>query len=174
MTVVINLNDDGNLEQKLDEILYHQRLILEQLARINWKVSDVMGNLDELQAEVENNSEVDASAIALLNGLSAQLAQIAHDPAAVQALSEQLSASSSALAAAVTANTPAAVEAPSADEPPVDQPPVEAPQADVPPVEVSPGVFTDAPPADAAPVEESTPVQTSPVDDTTPPETPAA
>lgn len=67
-----------------------------------------MADLTALTAEVARNTAVDESAITLLNGLAAQLAAVATDPAAVLALSAQLSASSDALAAAVVANTPAA------------------------------------------------------------------
>ena len=51
---------------------------------------------------------VEASAIVLLNGLSAQIASLKNDPVALQALADQLKTSSSALADAITANTPAA------------------------------------------------------------------
>lgn len=132
MTVEIHMSADvSQFEHKLNTIMHEQQTVLDLLHHILRKVAEIMGNLDALTAEVENNSAVDASAIALLNGLSAQLASIAHDPAAVQALSEELSASSSALAAAVTANTPAAVEPPV--EPPVETPPVEVPPVETPP-----------------------------------------
>jgi len=67
-----------------------------------------MADLGPLTAEVTRNTEVDSSAIALLNGLSAQIAQLKNDPVALQALADQLKASSDSLAAAVVANTPAA------------------------------------------------------------------
>lgn len=74
--------------------------------------------LAALQAEVARNKSVDDSAIALLNGIQARI-QAAVDAAiaggatseqvaAVQALADNLKSDTDALAAAVTANTPAA------------------------------------------------------------------
>lgn len=67
--------------------------------------------LDALAAAVAANTTVTGSAIELLNGLYDQLiallAQETIDPAAVQALADDLSAQTQALAAAITENTPA-------------------------------------------------------------------
>lgn len=62
--------------------------------------------LDALTAQVHNIETVADSAITLLNGLSAQIAALKDDPAALQGLADELSAKSSELAAAVEANTP--------------------------------------------------------------------
>ena len=67
-----------------------------------------MADLTTLTAQVSKNTDVEASAIVLLNGLSAQIASLKNDPVALQALADQLKTSSSALADAITANTPAA------------------------------------------------------------------
>lgn len=67
-----------------------------------------MADLTALTAEVSRNTEVDQSAIALLTGLAAQIEALKTDPAALQALADQLKGSSDALAAAVVANTPVA------------------------------------------------------------------
>jgi type II secretory pathway component PulM len=67
-------------------------------------------DLTALTAEVTRNTDVDASAIALLNGLAAKIQELKNDPAALDALAVQLRTSSTALADAVTANTP--VDAP--------------------------------------------------------------
>ena len=67
----------------------------------------VMADLSALQAEVERNTEVDQSAITLLNGLAAKIEELKTDPAALQALADSMRSSSDNLAAAVTANTPA-------------------------------------------------------------------
>lgn len=63
---------------------------------------------DALQAEVTKNSEVDQSAILLLQGLSAQIMALKDNPVALAAMAANLGASSQALADAVVANTPAA------------------------------------------------------------------
>jgi hypothetical protein len=66
--------------------------------------------LDDLQAQVTQTTTVEASAVTLIQGIAAalQAALAANDPAKVQAIVDQLSTSASALAAAVTANTPPA------------------------------------------------------------------
>lgn len=81
--------------------------ILTALTALTQGANDMAANLDELTAEVERNTSVDQGAIALLEGLKAQLDAAGNDPAKLQALKDQLAASSDALAAAVTANTPA-------------------------------------------------------------------
>jgi hypothetical protein len=62
--------------------------------------------LDALTAEVTRNTEVDAGAIALINGLAAKIVELKNDPVALQALADSMKSSSDALAAAVSANTP--------------------------------------------------------------------
>lgn len=62
---------------------------------------------DALQTEVERNTEVDQSAIVLLQGLAAKIEELKTDPVKLQALADSLRSSSDSLAAAVVANTPA-------------------------------------------------------------------
>lgn len=64
-------------------------------------------DLSQLEAEVTRDNDVNSSAATLLTRLSELVAATAGDPAKVQALADQLKAQSDALAAAVTANTPA-------------------------------------------------------------------
>jgi hypothetical protein len=85
----------------MDEILATLRELKQQGVKI-------MADLTNLTAQVKANTDVEASAIVLLNGLSAQIASIKNDPVALQALADQLKTSGSALADAITANTPAA------------------------------------------------------------------
>ena len=82
--------------------------IQNQLRYLILQVRTMSEQLDALQAQVERNTAVDQSAIELLNGLAAQIAALKDDPAALQALADNLTASSDALAAAVVANTPSA------------------------------------------------------------------
>jgi hypothetical protein len=81
---------------------------LSQLRKELQKMSE---QLEALAAAVAANTTVTGSAIELLNGLHAKilelLAQEVIDPAAVQALADDLSAQTQALADAITANTPA-------------------------------------------------------------------
>jgi hypothetical protein len=65
-------------------------------------------DLTALQAAVQKDTDAENSAITLLNGLSAALTAAKADPAAVQAIADQLSSNADALAAAVVANTPSA------------------------------------------------------------------
>ncbi len=74
--------------------------------------------LDDLTAEVAAVTTVEQSAIALINGIAAQLAAAGTDPAKLSALTASLTASSTALAAAIAANTPAAPVAPPAPSAP--------------------------------------------------------
>ena len=71
-----------------------------------------MAVLDNLTAEVARQGTVDASVLALLTGLVAKLQVLANqptvDPAALQSLVDAVKANDDSLAAAVTANTPAA------------------------------------------------------------------
>jgi hypothetical protein len=135
-----------HVHQKLDIILQNQQAILDLLVLLDRKADEEMSDLSALTTEVENNTAVDSSAIELLNGLSLQLAALANNPVAIQALAAELAQSSAALANAVLANTPAAVEPPPV-EPPVETPPVEAP------VEPPPAVVTpEQPPLDSPPV----------------------
>lgn len=82
--------------------------------------SRIMKTLADLQADVAAETAVEQGAITLLGGLSAQIAALKStqtDPAtaaAIDALATSVEANSSSLAAAVTANTPAA--APPADQ----------------------------------------------------------
>lgn len=68
---------------------------------------NIMSALDDLKAEVARVKDVDASAVALLQGLSAKLdaALAANDPAAIQALADELRGDTDGLAASITANT---------------------------------------------------------------------
>ena len=89
--------------------------MLEHLAalvsKLTQKVSHMSEQLDALTAAVAANTSVTGSAIELLNGLHAKilelLAQPVIDPVAVQALADELSSKTQALADAVAANTPA-------------------------------------------------------------------
>jgi hypothetical protein len=101
----------------------HDHAILNALLRIEARLSGIeaaiftegtktMSALDDLTTQVAKNTSLEASAIQLIQGLAAQLAAAATDPAKVTALSAQLSTSATALAAAITANTPAAPPAP--------------------------------------------------------------
>lgn len=93
----------STIERKLNGIFW---ALLHMQGRIN----RMAGEFDALRAAVARNTDVDQSAIVLLQGLKEKLdaAIAAGDPAAIQALADELGAKNQALADAVTANTPAA------------------------------------------------------------------
>lgn len=67
-----------------------------------------MAALDDLTAQVTENTTLEGSAIQLIQNIAAALAAAGTDPAKLAALQSQLKTSADALAAAITANTPAA------------------------------------------------------------------
>lgn len=83
-------------------------------------------DLTALTAQVVENTQLEGSAVQLIQNIAAQMAAARNDPIAVQALVDKLQASATALSAAVIANTPAApVSPPATMPPPVTPTPVE-------------------------------------------------
>lgn len=78
------------------------------LALITHQGKKIMTILENLAKEVAETKAVNQSAVTLLQGLSAKLAEAiaSGDLSAVQALADELDASTNELAAAVQANTP--------------------------------------------------------------------
>jgi hypothetical protein len=72
----------------------------------------LMADFTELHDEIAANGDAVDSAVTLLENLSAQLTDAADDPAEIRSIAAELSSNSTRLAEAVTANTPAAPEAP--------------------------------------------------------------
>jgi hypothetical protein len=66
-----------------------------------------MASLDTLTAQVKANTDVEASAVLLIQGLAAKLEALKTDPVAIQALADELKTSAGTLADAEVANTPA-------------------------------------------------------------------
>jgi len=93
-------------------VLHNQRVIHRQLVSINQKEDLVMADLGALQTSVQATTDAEQAAIDLLGQLSALISQNATDPAALQALADQLDTKKNDLAAAIVANTPAAPPAP--------------------------------------------------------------
>jgi ABC-type transporter Mla subunit MlaD len=98
------------LEHKLDMVLTQQGQILAALASQREEMIKMSKELDDLTSQVQKNTDVEASAVTLIQGLAAQIAAQANDPAAIKALTAKLSGSADALAAAIVANTPAATQ----------------------------------------------------------------
>lgn len=85
--------------------------LVDLLAKLITEVKLMSAELDALAAAVAANTTVTGSAITLLQGLHARILELLAmetiDPIAVQALADDLSAQTQALAEAVGANTPA-------------------------------------------------------------------
>ncbi len=82
--------------------------IEQMLVSITQQEQQELMTLAELKAQVEKNTALEESAVQTINGIAAQLAAAKDDPAAIQALADELTASAGDLTAAITANTPAA------------------------------------------------------------------
>ncbi len=97
----------SNINKKLD-------LIITLFQKEVTMTADVQAAIDKLKADVAAGTTVQQSAVTLLQGLNAQLAALKNtttDPATALALgdlSTALEANTTALSAAVVANTPAA------------------------------------------------------------------
>jgi hypothetical protein len=97
-----------SVQDQLDDIRWMISRLLKLTKLILTEKGQVMSALSDLQAAVARNGDVEASAVALIQGIAQQLKDAAGDPAALAALSASLTSQADALAAAVTANTPAA------------------------------------------------------------------
>ncbi len=101
----IHLKPDHEVLRRLDAIENKVDLILD-------KQEMIMSALDDLQAAVAAEDTVIDSAIKLIDGIPALIAAAGVDPAKLAALQTDITTKSAALAAAVTANTPAAAPQP--------------------------------------------------------------
>ena len=89
------------IERGVLAILHSQNFIIHMELKMSKE-------LDDLTAEVAQDTTIEASAVTLIQGLVAQITAAGTDPAKLAALTASLTTSSTALAAAVAANTPAA------------------------------------------------------------------
>jgi len=96
----------------LTDLVDALRSIDARLANLETQGLKTMSALDDLTTQVAANTSAEQSAITLINGLAAQIAANATDPAKIAALASQLKTSADALGAAIVANTPAAPPAP--------------------------------------------------------------
>lgn len=104
--------DWDSIGAKLDTIHANQLVILRLLLQLRTKEHEMAIDLSKLTAEVANNTTVEGSVVTLLNQLTAIIKAIppSTDPttqAALDQLTATLAANDTALAGAVTANTPA-------------------------------------------------------------------
>ena len=99
--VHLHIKPDPEVRARLDDIL-------DQLGLVVSTQETMMAAIDDLQAAVAAEDTVIDSAITLIQGIPALIAAAGVDPARLAALQSDITAKSSALAAAVAANTPAA------------------------------------------------------------------
>ncbi len=95
-------------EHQLDLSLLTVILQIETLSTIRMMEKKVMASLDALTAQVTKNTDVEASAVILIQGIAQQLKDAGTDPTKLAELASKLSTSADSLAAAVAANTPVA------------------------------------------------------------------
>ena len=88
------------------EILAELGFIRRTLETLANQGAIMAGELQRLQTEVSEMAGVVDSAVVLINGLAQQIRDLATDPAALNAMADDLDAKAGALAAAVAANTP--------------------------------------------------------------------
>jgi len=94
-------NDRDTTDAKLDRIL-------AAVAKLQKQEERMAASLDALTAQVQSSTDVEQSALVLIQGIAAALAAAQNDPVAIAALADRLKSSADALAAAVVANTPPA------------------------------------------------------------------
>ena len=89
------------INTKLDQVL-------KALGDVKKQEVVLSAELDALTAQVKASTDVEASAVILIQGLAAKITAAQTDPVALKALASSLNAEAATLAAAVAANTPAA------------------------------------------------------------------
>lgn len=82
------------------------RDIIQRLAALETHLSTTDEAIASLAQTISDYGTVVESAIALITGLTAQIAAAKDDPAQIQAIIDQAIAQKDALAAAIVANTP--------------------------------------------------------------------
>jgi hypothetical protein len=102
---------------------FHQKFdeILALLRGLSQKGDAMSAELDRLKAAVQNCTTVGDSLVTLVKGLAAEIAANKNDPAAVQAISDELNTKTAAWKAAVETNPPQPAPGP-APTPPVPPP----------------------------------------------------
>lgn len=98
MKIDVHVHHDPVLHWKIDQIIDRLRAITE-------KENAMSQSLDDLTTQVKKNTDVEAGAVVLIQGIAQKLADAQNDPVKLAALQSDLNASADALAAAVAANT---------------------------------------------------------------------
>lgn len=109
-TVTVQLDDQllAGFQAALNEINSKLDILLQLTRNTNMKENIIMADITALQAAVEQETEVTTSVVTLLTELAAELSAANGDQAAIDEVVAKITANADTLAAAVTANTPAA------------------------------------------------------------------
>lgn len=94
--------------EHLVELKRGQEVQTALIRRILHKVGKAMASLDRLTAEVAETKTAIDSALTLISGLAEQIRQLSPTQEALDKFADDLDAKQQEIAAAVTANTPAA------------------------------------------------------------------
>ena len=98
----------AGMRRSLEQIVQDQQDILEGLRGLAEGDEDMALNIDQLKAQVQANTDAEASAAQALKAWADAFAAASGDQAAVDDLVAKMKASADSLASAVVANTPAA------------------------------------------------------------------
>jgi len=95
------------MNQKFIHNAYFEQEVISMLRQILHKENIIMATLQDVLADVQQESDIDDSIITLLTNISQQLkdAQAQNDPAAIQSVINQIDANKKKISDAVTANT---------------------------------------------------------------------
>jgi chromosome segregation ATPase len=112
MEINIRIVSEGEviklIHNKLDSIMSSLSGLHYAVNNLTMEVMNMTVELDALEAQVEQNTTVEGSAMELIQGLADQFEAVKNDPARISALVAKLKGSGDALVAKVVANTPAA------------------------------------------------------------------
>ncbi len=108
MWVWMNQADIDTINRKLDAILTQLGVDHRLLQAVKTEEDQIMSTVDDIQADVTAEDTVIDGAMTLLKGLADALKAAGTDPAKLAALHTDITTKTTALAAAVAANTPAA------------------------------------------------------------------
>ncbi len=102
---------DTQVQSALDALSKKLDLVITNGQQIQHMETKIMAAIDDLQAAVAAEDTVIDSAVALIQGIPALIAAAGVDPAKLAALQTDIASHATTLAAAVSANTPAAPQA---------------------------------------------------------------
>lgn len=106
INVVLEVAKPSDIKDILARLDGIERVLAGLVKEVRKQMADIKTEMANLTAQVKANTDAEASAIVLIEGIAAALKNAANDPAAVAALAAQLKTSADALGAAVVANTP--------------------------------------------------------------------